>query len=44
MNSEILKEPKKNSEENDDKKSITISSILQSVLNDIERHVIEDEA
>src|SRR5882724_7464580 len=37
------KEPKKNSEENDDKKPISISSILQSVFNDIARHRIEDE-
>ena len=37
------KEPKKNNEGNDDKKTISISSILQSVFNDIERHGIEDE-
>ena len=35
------KEPKKN---NDDKEPIIISSIIQSVFNDIERHGIEDEA
>jgi len=37
------KEPK-NNEENNDKKPISISSILQSVFNDIERHEIVDEA
>src|SRR5882724_6773852 len=35
------KAPKKN---NDDKEPIIISSIIQSVFNDIERHGIEDEA
>src|SRR5882724_7063204 len=38
------KEPKKNSEGNNDKKPISISSILQSVFSNIERHGIEDEA
>ena len=37
------KEPKRNSEENDDKKPISISSILQNVFSDIEKHGIEDE-
>jgi len=38
------KDQRINSEENNDKKTISISSILQSVFNDIERHRIEDEA
>ena len=38
------KKPKENSEGNDDKKPISISSILQSVFSDIERHAMEDEA
>jgi len=41
---ESWKEPKKNSEENDDKKPLSISSTLQSVFNNIARHWIEDEA
>jgi len=38
------KEPKKNRQDNNDKRPISISSILQSIFNDIERHRIEDEA
>ena len=38
------KEPKKNSEGNDDKKPISISLIHQNVFNDIKRHRIEDKA
>jgi len=38
------KEPKKNSKEDDDKKPISISSILQSIFSDIEKKGIEDEA
>src|SRR5882724_11554860 len=38
------KDQRINSKENDDKKTISISSILQSVFNDTERHRIEDEA
>ena len=37
------KEPKKNSEKDNDKRPISISSILQSVFSDIERHGVEDE-
>jgi len=38
------KEPKESNKENNDKKPISISSILQSVFNDIEKHRVEDEA
>jgi len=38
------KEPKNDNEKNNDRKPISISSILQSIFNDIEKHGIEDEA
>jgi len=38
------KEPKPSKEENNDKKPISILSILQTVFNDLERHGVESEA
>src|SRR5467141_4320447 len=38
------KEPKPSKEENNEKKPISISSILKTVFNDVERHGVEDEA
>ena len=38
------KEPKPSKEEDDEKKPVSISAILQSVFNDIERHGIEEES
>ena len=38
------KEPKPSKKEDDEKKLVSISAILQSVFNDVERHRIEDES
>jgi len=38
------KEPKPSKKEDDEKKPISISAILQSIFNDVKRHGIEDES